>query len=388
MLAALACALTIFGVPAPAQQLPAKPWVVVVPGSVNSLLASFLECVGHYQKQGFSINRAIAQCVVNEATRTGMGGSLSASFVSGASELGASAVQCSTLRVDPRAAGIVHRPLDPTHVDGSPLPGKPGSFDNTWAAIWHLVDMLSVEFAREGEALRAQASETSDPVQKQVLNDKADAMNELSGIMFDRETADWYATAIQAYQDYLEKNPPSPPGDYPLPSPDEPQPSKVDPEGVSVCQNVTQLVNECSLAGWQTSPCQMFLARLNGCGDPKITDPAPDGAQECRAPRVRKEEAQRVAYHACSIKTTPGPDADPCSGPVVEGLAFTFAFGRNDPNRPICSNVFAYTTSEECTSTFTVTVGPQAGADSVIAEAQKRLGGPIFVRPVPSPLDP
>jgi hypothetical protein len=88
------------------------------------------------------------------------------------------------------------------------------------------------------------------------------------------------------------------------------------------------------------------------------------------------------------MNTTPGPDSDPCSGVIGDGMAYHFSYGQNKPNQPICFNPFAHTTGETCVATFTVITGTQKGVDEVIAEANERLGGPIFVMPLPSNPEP
>ncbi|HEX5057546.1 MAG TPA: hypothetical protein VFX02_13750 [Gammaproteobacteria bacterium] len=391
ILAALVCAFSML--PATGNANGGAPSVLVIAGG-SGLTSMFYDCVRHYQQQGLKIPQAIGQCMAIGVVRQSVAGrnGLGAEFVGGGGESGAVGIQCATLSVDPRVAQIVRRSPDPgdsSRDPGLPLLGRPGTFDNNYSAFAYLLGLLSSVAAQDAVALREQAKNTTDSVQKQILLDKADAAEELAQAMFDAhdEIMAWYLARLAEYEE-SKKTPPSPPGDYPLPNPDAPQVADVTSDHVSACENLTQFVNDCRLAGWKTAPCQMFLDRLDGCGDPTITDPSPDEERECGSRRVSDEQARHVAFIACSVDTTPGPDSDPCSGNIAQAMAYDFTYGKSNPNAPICSNPFAYTTAESCTATFTVLVGTQQGAESVIEEAQRRLGGPVFVIPAPSPLDP
>lgn len=365
-----------------------KPWVKVISGG-GGLASLFYDCVQYYQAQGLGIKQAIGQCMAIGVVKLSKGGSgLNAGFF-GNSEQGPVGIQCATLSADPRASGIVHRQPG-SHIDpGRPPLGGLGSFENHLDSYSFLLGLLAEEFAAESIALREQAFATSDPAQKKNLESKAKMLDDLSSEMFDRhseETMKWYLDRVEDYE--KTKTTGTPPGDYPIPDPDAPQVSHIDPNHVSSCETLSAFVSDCQMAGWQTAPCQMFIDQLNGCGDPTITDPSPDGEQPCKAQPASAQQVKHITFVACSKETKPGPGQDPCGGTIGKGKSYSFNYGRNNPNARPCSNPFAYPSEDGCSPTFTVVVSDEKSIQDVINEAWERLGGPIFVVPVAPGVDP
>ena len=375
--------------PDSAQAQNRTPWVVTVPGGTG-LTNMLYECVLHYQSQGLSTSQAVGQCMAISTIRHGHGSgfSMNSGFMTGNAGNGASAVHCGSLGLDPSLSRIPREPNASFPWMDKPLPGFKDPFDVNYENYMQTVEMLMLEFTQQIEALRTQMKNTTDPVQKQVLQSQIDSLDDLVGALFDQTALDWYRDRLKEYEE-AKKNPPSEPGDFPLPDPEAPQYADVSSDAVSACENLTVFIHDCSLSGWKTSPCQMFLENLKGCGDPTITDPSPDEERPCMSKPIGRAEAKEVAFQICSKDKMPvGPDADVCSGVLGTGIAYQFGYGKRGPNSPICSNPFAYTTAESCTGSFSVIVGTQRDAESIIAEANRRLGGPIFIVPAPSPLDP
>lgn len=379
---AMLCLTLLFAASAHAQTTPS--WVAVLPGG-SSLSKMFQQCVEHYQKQGLSQAQSIGQCMAIGVTRLSSGGgfAVDSGFMGGEGP-GPSAVNCTTLGLDPNIARTVHRPPGGFAPMDAPLPPLSDNYDVQKWLYQELAEMLIVDFTEEIEALREQVATTADPLQKGILRGRLASLEALQSNLFDQVAQDWYLDQLHAYVDWRIEHPgESPPGDYPLPDPDAPQVAHVGDQAVSACNMMREWVNECRLAGWKTGPCQMFIDRLNECGDPTVTDPSPDEERPCRSRPIDAATIKRVAFLACSKNTTPGPGADPCGERVREGILAHFEYDRADPNRPICSNPFAYTDAEACTPTFSVMVAPQQSVDEVIEEANELFGGPIFLVPLP-----
>ncbi len=351
------------------------PWVFAIPGGSGSLAALFYECVTHHTAQGFSVQRAAAMCLVAGAISDSRAQGVGFPVEVIAGEKGPSAIACDTLGVDPALGQIVVRSPDGDREPDHRSPFRPGSYNDTlyqWAI--NLRGRLSVDLAREAEALRQLAATMSDPNQKKELETKAADLDDLSDLFFKDHLFGEVAR-------YLEAEKPSPPGDYPIPNPDAPTPAHVSPGATAGCNAINAFLNECTLASWQTAPCELFLSRLNGCADPTIARVDPDAEQACRNTKVSAQEIEEVAFLACSEKTKPVPGQDPCSGELGVGVAFEFRYGDDNPNAPICANPFALVTPETCVGTFKIVLARQQTIQDVI-EAARRFGGPVVVLPL------
>jgi hypothetical protein len=386
LLAALSVLVT--WVPAHAQII--RPTVLVIPGGTG-LFSMFMECVTHYQSQGLTLQQATGQCMALGVTRlSGSSGyGLASQFVAGDSSFGASAVQCSSLGLNPEISDIVNRQPDPNYPPlDQPLPNLVDPFDIKYESYMRLVEMLMIDFVQEIGALRDQKKQTTDVTQQQIIQDKIDGLEALAQGFFDQTALDWYRGTLAEYKKWRDEHPPSEPGDYPLPTPGDPQYANVSPDAVSACNQMREFTHECQLAGWKTANCQIFLDRLSGCGDPTITDPSPEEERECKAKPIDSETIKRIAFLSCSKNTKPVPGSDPCSGLIGDASIYHFSYGKLNPNQPICSNPFAYTTAESCTGTFSVIVASEEMVNDAIKEANERLGGPIFILPIPTPSNP
>ena len=157
---------------------------------------------------------------------------------------------------------------------------------------------------------------------------------------------------------------------------------KTDPNAVDACSEVATFVAECNRAGWATSPCRLFLQRLDGCGDPTVTDPAPDDeGAGCGLPAVDPETVKRVVTIKCGSNKKPVPGVDPCAPVEVEGTAHSYTFGHQE-GVP-CGDPRALNEEEDCLGTVTVTVFGKKDVAAILSEGFEKLGGPAWIVNVP-----
>ena len=179
-----------------------------------------------------------------------------------------------------------------------------------------------------------------------------------------------------------------------------------DPNAVSFCVDIAAFVGECNSAGWKTSPCSIFLSRLEGCSDPTVTDPHPDGDGRvgCEQPPPDTETVERLAALVCNMRIYPLPDEDPCTpvesgGIVIDGWvrlapcreAGDKPLGADGPTIPCdssgdatpCGNPAALTTEDQCVVSVEIAQFGEKNIEEILAIAGDRLGGPSFVVPLP-----
>jgi nucleoid-associated protein YgaU len=114
----------------------------------------------------------------------------------------------------------------------------------------------------------------------------------------------------------IKESVPEPPQD-PSPetpeTPEEPKPTPTETSGDcideacgSFCEKQSEwwerFSNRCAQVSWKTYECASFVAMLNGCPDPALVRPSPDGDFECRRPLSEAERAKLAAIVRCEMQ--------------------------------------------------------------------------------------
>ena len=121
--------------------------------------------------------------------------------------------------------------------------------------------------------------------------------------------------------------------------------SNPDPQAPQACREMQSFLAGCNDSGWKTGGCQLFLAKLQGCADPRITNPGPEDDATCGLPAVDPEEAKRVSVLMCQMATRPAPDEDPCAPLPLEGELYRYRYGAKGPP---CGDPRARTGEDQC----------------------------------------
>jgi len=250
------------------------------------------------------------------------------------------------------------------------------------------LDAFIVDFQREKDKdLRKDIFKTLSKI-NDANNDHSEALTKLRGGLTAAEQAELNAF-LKAFGDAdREKHPaPRPAGDFPTPDPEGPTVARPTPDAQTMCELVGEAVGECNRDGWGNPYCQELKRKLDGCADPKVTDPEP-GADTCFTPTIDPEKVQEVILLLCTAKKKPVPGEDPCKPMQFVGEARTHGIGPDNPEG--CNDPRVRTTGETCLPTFTLIQFDEPDAQTLLKKMFKKLGGPIFVVPVdaPHPLPP
>jgi hypothetical protein len=153
---------------------------------------------------------------------------------------------------------------------------------------------------------------------------------------------------------------------------------------VQAVARAQEFLRECQRTGWKTGACQVFRARQKNCPDPRLAYVDPGSGYACGEAPDPKLVAEAYAMR-CEALVRLGPDGrNPCR-PQAAQLDARQLQGVKD----LCNDPKAYTTGEGCVVELVVpspTSFQRGGTvQEVIAIANTRLGGPIFVLPKPAP---
>lgn len=323
---------------------------------------SYRSCVNEYLLQGKSVKEALSLCNLSDPKwnfndHRDPWGSMG-SFGSGSTGVGA--VDCKSLSIDPRR-GFGHPPSyysDPndhrTHY--SEYRELLKDYSEKYDALVEAEDK-EWEAKKEAEAdpgnpEKAKAAKEATAAAKKAINDANEA---------EKKVKDWQ-----------------------LPS------FKTDPAAENVCNTVAQFIAECNQVGWRSQKCQLFLKKMDKCGDPMVTDPTPEGEVSCNNPVVDPKKVEKVVLLVCNKYIKPAPGQDPCMQMEVEGTLHRYFIRK--PSQGVdatpCGDPLAMTSESQCTPTFTLAVFGKKDLQTVINEGRRKLGGPIFVLPVVGPPQP
>jgi hypothetical protein len=186
----------------------------------------------------------------------------------------------------------------------------------------------------------------------------------------------------------------------------KPSTVQTDPNAENFCVDTAAFIGECNRSGWKTSPCRILLGQLEGCSDPTVTDPAPDGgdAVGCKQADPDAKTIETMAALVCHMRIQPAPGEDPCVPTTSDGIVLngwvrlapcreggdhplgpdgpTIACDPNQDATP-CGAPVAHTQEDQCLVNITVAQFGQKNIDEILAIAGDKLGGPVFVVPMP-----
>jgi hypothetical protein len=169
-----------------------------------------------------------------------------------------------------------------------------------------------------------------------------------------------------------------------------------DPRVESACAQVAEFVAKCKASRWRTPECKRALDRATSCGDPMITDPIPgmaaqaaerdSEARRCNLPAANPETVKKAWVVHCESRVRPLPGVDPCGPLHVEGTLHHFflqPLGRGE--NKACGDPRALTEAGDCIPSITLLEFGERDMEAIIAELQKKAGGPVITVPQPRP---
>lgn len=356
-------------VPPPASLRPVSAYLVSAAAAPEG---SRLACVRELVRQGLSPERALERCQVRDL---GMAGRPDAHsfFGLGGLSTGTSigTVQCSPGSADPtRAHG--NRSVYWTfsqHTSSTEAPPDP-----------HKEDLGGWADDPGYKQLEAEA----DRAWQDYVNKLTEAANKDSGNNTPEDQR-----LIEAYKEAERK------ANEAINERDQWQPSvgETDPQASDACLDAALFVAECNANGWKSAGCARLLARMEGCGDPMLTDPNPEDPNAgCGPDEVDPEQAEEVALLMCRRTVRPVPGEDPCAGihlPEVVLRGYWPRPGQEGSAVP-CGDPRALTGEGQCLPSLTVVRFGERNIQNIMDEARKKFGGPIFIvpLPVPAPIGP
>ena len=363
---------------------PARQALVVV---LSATQEGRLACVQDLVRQRMSINEALAECATKlpsvdigrRGGESGLGLTLPGGVGAGTVPVSGS---CPSPNIDPRLARDTRRP--------TPAEKKYYDLDDTQKmyteeARQRMLEERQAKLSETGKALRAteeykamlaawDAQDKVDADPNSTPEQKAEAQKKVD----EAEKKLWETKEGRDHQRANEKA-----TNVPVATP--PLVSRTDPNAYDACEEMLRFISECNDNGWKRPDCQLFLARLKGCGDPRVTDPRPEAGEAepsegggCGLPAVDPEEVERVATLACQKVTRPVPGEEPCGPLKLEGRLHRFALGRRGPP---CGNPLAITDPDQCTPGITVVKFGRTLSQSDLDKFRSKFGGPVIYLP-------
>jgi hypothetical protein len=159
--------------------------------------------------------------------------------------------------------------------------------------------------------------------------------------------------------------------------------NQVSKDTVSACEEAAAFIGACNAEDWKSGPCDLFRKKLDGCADPLIASVDPEGESTCRMTSVDDGAVEKIVLIVCAQDARVAPDQNPCQ--PIDGVVTRRSYRLpGDPERPLCSDPRALVDAGDCINEINIL---EFGDDihDVVREAQTRLGGPVFVVPMPAP---
>jgi hypothetical protein len=357
---------------------------------------SFRACLRDFLRQGIGLKRAITICLpklpadANPLDPAGIGSGAIGGHRGDKLSSGVEGVQCGLAGgFNPAIAQGDEK--DAFHRSkGDPLYGRPaGNYDKVDG--WWLRRLTGEEkekIVKEREAKEAKekadytsASEEAGAARAELerlkasgLSDDDPKVKEAQEILQkandkrDKEFAEYVGASLEA--------------DEPPPTHAPPNVTKPSRKAMETCDAAARFVTECNRVRWKSATCMKFLAFINKCGDPTITDPNPMDVEGFGCTVLADPEGEKKAdVLACQPDTLPVPGT-PCELLDTEASVAHYVF-RPGPTSDPCSDPRAHIAEEGCVGGFTLTKFGDRDVDDIIRWGQEHLGGPVFVVPDP-----
>jgi len=176
--------------------------------------------------------------------------------------------------------------------------------------------------------------------------------------------------------------------DKPPPTHAPPAVTKPSRMAMDTCNAAARFVAECNRVLWKSSICMSFLAMINHCSDPTITNPNPMDVEVFGCAVLADSNATKKArVLVCTPTTQPVPGEDPCKLLETEATVIRYGFRTGDTSNP-CNDPRGYVLEDGCVSSFTLTSFGARDAGNIIQWGQEHLGGPVVVVPESRPFVP
>jgi hypothetical protein len=303
-------------------------------------------------------------------------------FAPGGSRItGTSSVNCASASVNPKVAAGGWR--TPEQYKESAFYGPDEDFTQAVNEYQKRVDEL---YAAEARADKAEAALKADPnnaAKQQEFSDAVDALV-VAGVAASKAEAKARET-----EGVPLVTPTKDAGATDAGSKDAGQ--RRDPNAENACIQIAEFVAKCNSNGWRTPECKRALDRATSCGDPMVTDPIPgleaseQSGGKCQHPAADPETVKKAWIVHCESLVRTQPGVDPCAPLTVEGTLHHILLRPSQSGEKACGDPRALTEADKCLPSVTLTQFGERDMEAIIAEVQKKAGGPAFIVPQPRP---